>query len=330
MARPEKLRLDYAPWTTDIFEDDKISELIELAGWDGFAVYFYLATRAYGTTGYYYCPLQTKNGIQIIARKMGGMMTAEKVAATIWQCLELDLFDMDCFHDYGVITSRGIQRTFWEVARRRKQYTVNPEIWLIEDETPGIMYTYGGNLFTHVEDGENGASEVYAALCSIMQHDDDHNGQHDDDQSKVNKSKVNKSKVNEIKERVEREKETTPTQTDINEKNNNGGESKGANPQNTQVKANKGKTTRFIRPTEEEVAEYAASISYNLDAARFVDYYNSNGWTVGKNRNMKDWRAAVRNWKRNDEAKETRASPAAASDSDDIEDLLFMVENFDA
>ena len=32
---------------------------------------------------------------------------------------------------------------------------------------------------------------------------------------------------------------------------------------------------------------------------RFVDYYTANGWKVGKNP-MKDWRAAVRTWERDD------------------------------
>ena len=35
-----------------------------------------------------------------------------------------------------------------------------------------------------------------------------------------------------------------------------------------------------------------------MDAERFVDYYTSNGWMVGKNK-MKDWKAAVRTWERN-------------------------------
>jgi hypothetical protein len=35
-----------------------------------------------------------------------------------------------------------------------------------------------------------------------------------------------------------------------------------------------------------------------VDAERFIDYYTSNGWLVGRNR-MKDWKAAVRTWERN-------------------------------
>ena len=55
---------------------------------------------------------------------------------------------------------------------------------------------------------------------------------------------------------------------------------------------------RFIPPTIEEVKAYCQERKNNVDAERFADYYNSNGWMVGKNK-MKDWKAAVRTWERN-------------------------------
>ena len=58
-------------------------------------------------------------------------------------------------------------------------------------------------------------------------------------------------------------------------------------------------TTRFVKPTPEEVTVYAKSIGFNLDGERFYDYYESKGWMIGKSP-MKNWQAAVRTWKRND------------------------------
>lgn len=54
---------------------------------------------------------------------------------------------------------------------------------------------------------------------------------------------------------------------------------------------------RFSPPTVDEVRAYCTEKGYAVDADRFVDYYTSNGWRVGKNP-MKDWRAAVRTWNR--------------------------------
>ncbi len=57
--------------------------------------------------------------------------------------------------------------------------------------------------------------------------------------------------------------------------------------------------TRFTPPTVEEVAAYCKERRNHVDAQRFVDYYESNGWKVGKNP-MKSWQAAVRRWARRD------------------------------
>ena len=60
------------------------------------------------------------------------------------------------------------------------------------------------------------------------------------------------------------------------------------------------KEKRFAPPTPENVRGYCREMGYtNVDAERFVDFYASKDWMVGKNR-MKDWKAAVRNWARQD------------------------------
>jgi len=58
----------------------------------------------------------------------------------------------------------------------------------------------------------------------------------------------------------------------------------------------KGKT-KFSPPTLEDVQAYCAERRNNVDPEKFMDYYTSNGWKVGRN-SMKDWKAAVRNWER--------------------------------
>ena len=56
---------------------------------------------------------------------------------------------------------------------------------------------------------------------------------------------------------------------------------------------------RFIPPTVDEVALYCFERHNHVSAQKFVDYYSSNGWRVGKNP-MKDWKAAVRTWERSE------------------------------
>ena len=55
---------------------------------------------------------------------------------------------------------------------------------------------------------------------------------------------------------------------------------------------------KFVKPTPKEVSDYAKEINFNLDGDYFCDWNEARGWLVSKNP-MKDWKAAVRTWKRN-------------------------------
>lgn len=67
-----------------------------------------------------------------------------------------------------------------------------------------------------------------------------------------------------------------------------------------QPKVEKKKATRkvFVKPTLTEIQTYVDEHQLNVDVERFFDYYEGNGWKVGKNP-MKDWKATARNWSRN-------------------------------
>lgn len=59
------------------------------------------------------------------------------------------------------------------------------------------------------------------------------------------------------------------------------------------------KRKRFEKPTLSEIEQYCTERNNNVNAEQFYDYYESNGWKVGKN-SMKDWKAAVRTWERSE------------------------------
>jgi hypothetical protein len=47
----------------------------------------------------------------------------------------------------------------------------------------------------------------------------------------------------------------------------------------------------------QEVQEYFASQKFpTVEAEKFYNYFQSNGWLVGGRTKMKDWKAAARNW----------------------------------
>ena len=59
---------------------------------------------------------------------------------------------------------------------------------------------------------------------------------------------------------------------------------------------------RFTPPTVDEVAAYCRERGNAVDAQRFVDFYTASGWMRGKTP-VKDWKACVRTWERNDNAR---------------------------
>ena len=51
----------------------------------------------------------------------------------------------------------------------------------------------------------------------------------------------------------------------------------------------------FLPPTISEVKEYCEKRKNGINPEQFVNFYQSKGWMIGKNK-MKDWKAAVRTW----------------------------------
>ena len=65
------------------------------------------------------------------------------------------------------------------------------------------------------------------------------------------------------------------------------------------------------RPTVWEVENFCRTQGLQLvDAQRFVDYYEANGWKVGRNP-MRSWQAAARNWQRRELQYQQPAAMAA-------------------
>ena len=75
---------------------------------------------------------------------------------------------------------------------------------------------------------------------------------------------------------------------------------------------------RFVPPTVDQVREYCEERCNSVNPQRFVDYYSSNGWMVGKNK-MKDWKAAVRTW---EQKEKSYGKPAAPKNSNPFLEML--------
>lgn len=64
---------------------------------------------------------------------------------------------------------------------------------------------------------------------------------------------------------------------------------------------NNSASKHFKAPSVEEVQRYCRERGNNVDAERFIDYYSARGWELKKGQKMKDWKAAIRTWEKNNE-----------------------------
>lgn len=83
------------------------------------------------------------------------------------------------------------------------------------------------------------------------------------------------------------------------------------------------KSRKFVKPTVEQVRAYCQERQNGVNPEKFVDYYDSNGWKVGKNA-MKDWKAAVRTWEKNGYSNASKPEQAKS----DIDEYKFVINKF--
>jgi len=165
-----KSGVDYFP--LDVHIDDKL-ELIEAEfGLVGFAVVVKLWQKIYAGLGYY-CEWNDEVAL-LFAKKnyVGGNVVSEILDASIRR----GIFDKELYDKYGVLTSKGIQKRYLNIVKRRKKIEFFGEYLLISvPEDMENVYIKAKNAYINPENVNKSK------------------------QSKVKESKVKKSNVKESK-----------------------------------------------------------------------------------------------------------------------------------
>ena len=102
------------------------------------------------------------------------------------------------------------------------------------------------------------------------------------------------------------EKQDSPhTPFQIKEKNNNNDSKIGS-----ETESKKGRKKQFVPPTLQEVQDYMDQIGEtSFTAAKFWNYYEARGWTLGKSK-MRYWKVVLDNWSKCDKTKRKVERPA--------------------
>lgn len=126
--RPIKGGIDYFP--LDVVLDEKFDLIEAEYGLSGFAVVLKLLQRIYGQG--YYCRW-TEEVALLFARQAG--MDVKLLQEIVTSAVKREIFHRELWKKYGILTSRGIQRRYFDVVGRRRNIEVNPA-YLLVDVTP--------------------------------------------------------------------------------------------------------------------------------------------------------------------------------------------------
>lgn len=128
MGRPQKQGLDYFPLNVDIDQDDKIAMIEAIHGIEGFGIVIKLLMKIY-KEGYFYKWTEKE---QILFSKRVNV-DIKQVNEIIDDCIKWEFFDSNLFEAFKVLTSRGIQKRYFEIVKRRQRVEVINELLLLDN-----------------------------------------------------------------------------------------------------------------------------------------------------------------------------------------------------
>lgn len=170
MAAPFKEGVDYFPF--EVHADVKIRLLMADCGVKGYGILILLWQYIY-SYGYY---AKWNDDIALLFASNisvpSDTVSLSEVKAVVESCFNRELFCRELYDKYGILTSRGIQKRYFEIVKRRKSYNVKPEYLLIPVPLKDVNVNINGENVCNNPENE----------CNNQQ------------------SKVNKNKENEIKQ----------------------------------------------------------------------------------------------------------------------------------
>lgn len=272
MARPNKQGLDYFPFDVDFFDDEKIEAISGEFGIKGEITAIKLLCAIY-RNGYF---ILWSDMLKMKLLKNLPGISSELLDAILDRLVLWDFFDKSLFDSMGVLTSKGIQKRFFSIVKRRNK----------NEDYPYLLVSVCNNEVSVC----NNSSETELLSTKSTQR----------------KEKEKKEKNNPL---LSPDGDIPPGENYSIKKDDNPVD---LNQQNRKKEKSCAKKERkvFVPPSVDEVGKFCKENGYTISPWKFVNYYTSNGWMVGRNK-MKDWKAAVRTWQSKENNYGERQLPAS-------------------
>lgn len=119
--------------------NDNLSEIEAIYGIKGFAVVVRLWQKIYSEKGYY-CEWTERSPLLFLANWFGGNSGVDinLIKEVVTTALQNGLFNKSLYDSYHILTSDGIQKRYFDVAKRRKEIEVIEEYLLVSIDNLGV------------------------------------------------------------------------------------------------------------------------------------------------------------------------------------------------
>ena len=128
-GRPIKQGVDYFPLSVSLFSDVKIRKILKSCGPNSVSVLICLLCNIYRENGYYI--LWDEDLPFFIADEVG--VSEGCVKEIILKAIQVGFFDVEKHSAYGILTSYGIQKRFFEITKRRNETEIKHEYLINAD-----------------------------------------------------------------------------------------------------------------------------------------------------------------------------------------------------
>ena len=129
MARINKVGIDYYPFDVDFFNDEKIEFTSARFGVKGEVIAIRLLCKIY-RNGYYTKWSDDEN--TLLAKRAGDNVTPSLVSDVVKELVKRGFFDESLFDRFAILTSRGIQKRYFEAVKRYNSVYVYNEYLLVD------------------------------------------------------------------------------------------------------------------------------------------------------------------------------------------------------
>lgn len=134
VARKAKVGIDYFSHDVDMLSDRKIKLLKAKHGLIGYAVYLRLLEELYRDKGYY---LEINDDFNILFSDDNNL-DLNVYILILNDCINQELFNINLFKEYSILTSRRIQENYITACERRKGIDIYSEFMLIDIDNVNI------------------------------------------------------------------------------------------------------------------------------------------------------------------------------------------------